>query len=56
MDRRVSTGQKMNFEDSLESSKQVDLQKKKKAGWGEVGSNVEEISQANRNSEKVRGL
>lgn len=32
MDRRVSTGQKMNFEDSLESSKQVDLQKKKK-GW-----------------------
>lgn len=31
MDRRVSTGQKMNFEDSLESSKQVDLQKKK--GW-----------------------
>ena len=55
MDRRVSTGQKMNFEDSLESSKQVDLQKKK-GGWGEVGCTVEEISQANRNSEKVRGL
>lgn len=36
MDRRVSTGQKMNFEDSLESSKQVDLQKKRVGGerWG----------------------